>query len=144
MCGTPLEVLISILYWPLRLYDKSLVIPDWAQLPLPADISFHAVPSILLSLDLLLLSPPWTISTGGAMVLSTILAFSYWFWIDQCFKHNGFYPYPIFEMVGTVGRVGLFTLSAVVMTGSTVILKRIYSIVNGQEEEARNKGTIQE
>jgi len=148
MCGTPLEVLISVLYWTLRTYDKSLVIPDWAQLPLPADISFHAIPSVVLTLDLLLLSPPWTISTGRAMMLSTVLAFSYWFWIEQCFKHNAFYPYPIFELVGTGGRVGLFTLSALVMTGSTVVLKWIYSTTNGSVEQkkgnALDEGSVQE
>ena len=148
MCGTPLEVLISVLYWTLRMYDKSLVLPDWMELPLPADLSFHAIPSIVLSLDFLLLSPPWTISTAIAMALSTTLAFSYWFWIDNCFKHNGFYPYPIFELVGTMGRIGLFTLSAVVMTVSTVILKSLYSGVNGQGEEdhskTQDKGTIQD
>ena len=148
MCGTPLEVLISVLYWTLRIYDKSLVIPDWAQLPLPADISFHAVPSVVLTLDLLLLSPPWTISIGRAMALSTVFAFGYWFWIEQCFKHNNFYPYPIFDIVGTTGRVGLFTLSAVVMTGSTVVLKSIYAMVNGsdkgREAKALDEGTLSE
>ena len=38
-------------------------------------------------------------------------------------------------MVGTKGRVGLFTLSALVMTGSTVALKALYEAVNGKEEE---------
>lgn len=148
MCTTPLEVLISVLYWSIRTYDKSLVIPDWAQLPLPADISFHAIPSIVLTLDLLLLSPPWTISAPQAMGLSTALAFSYWFWVEQCFKHNGFYPYPIFDMVGFGGRIGLFISSAAIMTGSTVLLKQVYALVNGGKRgrsgRAMDEGTIQE
>ena len=131
MCTTPLEVLISVLYWTLRTYDKNLVIPEWAQLPLPADVSFHAVPSIVLTLDLLLLSPPWTISAPQAMGLSTVLAFSYWFWVEECHRHNGFYPYPIFEEVGFGGRIVLHVVSALVMTGSTVVLKRLYRVVNG-------------
>lgn len=81
-------------------------------------------------------------------MLSTVLAFSYWVWIEQCFKHNGFYPYPIFELVGTGGRVGLFTLSALVMTGSTVVLKWIYSTTNGSVEQkkgnALDEGSVQE
>lgn len=36
-------------------------------------------------------------------------------------------------MVGTKGRVGLFTMSALVMTGSTVMLKALYEKVNGKE-----------
>lgn len=140
MCATPLEVLISVLYWTLRTYDKSLVIPDWAQLPLQADVSFHAIPSIVLTLDLLLLSPPWEISASRAMGLSTVLAFSYWFWVEQCFAHNGFYPYPIFDMVGFAGRIGLFTTSAAIMTGSTMVLERIYAMVNGTTQENKGKG----
>jgi len=131
MCTAPLEVLISVLYWSLRTIDKKLVIPEWAMLPLRADLGFHAVPSILLVADLLLLSPPWTISATRAMGLSATLAFAYWFWIEHCFSHNGFYPYPIFEMVDTKGRIGLFTTSALVMTGSTVALKWLYAKVNG-------------
>lgn len=38
-------------------------------------------------------------------------------------------------MVGTKGRVGLFTVSALVMTGSTVMLKALYNTVNGTGEE---------
>ncbi|CAD6585162.1 MAG: hypothetical protein ASARMPREDX12_001923 [Alectoria sarmentosa] len=136
ICTTPLQVLISILYWTLRTVDKSLVIPDWAQLPLLADLSFHAFPSILLTADLLLFSPPWTVSATQAFALSSAIAFLYWPWVETCAQHNGYYPYPIFDLVGTKGRVGLFTMSALVMTGSTVMLKALYEKVNGKEESS--------
>ena len=134
MCSAPLEVLVAMLYWTLRLFDKSLVIPDWVQLPLTADLSFHAIPQILLLVDFLLLSPPWTISTTNAMGLSSMLAITYWPWVQQCFNHNGFWPYPIFGMFGLYGRIGLFVLSAVIMTMNTVILKRLYQMVNGSRD----------
>lgn len=35
------------------------------------------MPAIMLTLDLLLLSPPWTIKFQGALTLSTFLAFAY-------------------------------------------------------------------
>jgi hypothetical protein len=41
------------------------------------------------------------------------------------------YPYPIFEQLSTTGRIGLFSLSAIVMALSTVTLKRLYGHVNG-------------
>ena len=53
------------------------------------DVGFHAVPSILLVVDLLFLSPPWTITVLPAMGISTALAFGYWVWVEQCFRHNG-------------------------------------------------------
>ena len=54
----PLEILVTCLYWSLRIIDKDLVIPDWAQLPLVPDLSFHILPTLCLLFDALLLSPP--------------------------------------------------------------------------------------
>ena len=70
------------------------------------------------------------------MGLSSLLALVYWPWVQQCFKHNGFWPYPIFGMVGLYGRIGLFILSAVTMTANTVVLKQIYGMVNGAPEQS--------
>lgn len=41
------------------------------------------------------------------------------------------YPYPIFEQLPTPGRMGLFSLSAVVMALSTATLKWLYGRING-------------
>ncbi|KAJ5931939.1 hypothetical protein N7516_006428 [Penicillium verrucosum] len=131
ICSAPLEVVISVLYWGLRLIDERLVAPEDLVIPLHANISFHAAPSVVMLVDLLLLSPPWTITALPALGLSSIIAFGYWFWIEQCFSQNGWYPYPIFEVLSTSGRIGLFTLSALIMTLSTVTLKWLHGRVNG-------------
>lgn len=88
VCSTPLEVLISILYWGISLIDKRLLFPEELQLPFLPDFGFHAMPAIMLTLDLLLFSPPWTIQFQGAVALSTTLAFAYWAWIEYCFVYN--------------------------------------------------------
>lgn len=44
------------------------------------------------------------------------------------------YPYPIFDVLNTVQRVGLFTFSAALMTASTSLLKWVYGRVNGYEK----------
>jgi len=131
MCSAPMEVLISTLYWGLRAIDPTLVVPAELELPLTSDLGFHAAPSILLLIDLLFLSPPWTISVVPAVALSGVIAFAYWFWIEMCYQHNGFYPYPLFDLLDTSQRIGLFAGSAVVMAGSTVVLKWLYGRVNG-------------
>ena len=56
--AAPLEILVSCLYWSLRIIDKDLVVPEWAQLPLIPDLSFHMLPTLCLVIDALLLSPP--------------------------------------------------------------------------------------
>ncbi|KAJ5644466.1 hypothetical protein N7507_010477 [Penicillium longicatenatum] len=131
VCSAPLEVLVSVLYWGLRVIDERLVVPDWAVIPLHADLSFHAIPSIVMLVDLLVLSPPWTITALPSLGLSGTIAFGYWFWVEQCFLYNGWYPYPIFEQLSTMGRVGLFSLSAVVMALSTISIQWLYGRVNG-------------
>jgi len=134
VCSAPLEVLISILYFGLCAIDKGLVVPPEMELPLHADISFHGMPAIMLTLDLMLLSPPWAIRTYGAMSISMVVAFLYWGWVEYCFSKNGWYPYPIFEILTTWQRVMLFTFSAVLMTASTSLLKWVYGQINGIEE----------
>lgn len=107
VASAPMEVLISILYWGLQLIDPKLVMPDWAPpLELHADLSFHAVPSIALVIDLLFFSPPYAVPFLPAFGLSSCIAFGYWFWIEHCYQMNGFYPYPIFELLDTTQRVG--------------------------------------
>lgn len=88
------------------------MLPEWAVIPLHAgtltrlmaahagnggehtltpatDLGFHAIPSIVMLVDLLLLSPPWTISALPSLGLSGTIAFGYWFWVEQCFSYNG-------------------------------------------------------
>lgn len=137
MCSTPLEVLVTILYGSLRLVDRDLVMPTWAQLPLHADFGFHAVPSLALTFDMLFLSPRWTITMPQAFGLSLTIGCGYWYWIERCFEHNGFYPYPIFELAGFGGRIALFTISAFIMMGATVALQALYGLVNGGADTAK-------
>jgi hypothetical protein len=89
LCSAPLEVLISILYWGISAIDKTLVVPPEIHIAPVADIGFHAMPSILLTIDLLFLSPPWTIKPLAAMGLSSSIAVGYWAWVEVCYKHNG-------------------------------------------------------
>jgi FAR-17a/AIG1-like protein len=91
VCATPLEVLVSILYWSLRAVDERLVVPPEHELPFIPDFGFHAIPAIMLTLDLMLLSPPWSIKPYSAMTLSSVLAFLYWGWIEYCFSFNGWW-----------------------------------------------------
>ncbi len=135
--ATPLEVLISTLYGGLASVDKELVVPKEFQLGLLPDISFHAIPAIVLTIDYLLFSPPWTISFRQELTFSTALAFAYWFWVEQCYRHNGWYPYPIFAALTTPWRILLFTFSGALMAGSTEALKLVYKRLNGGVQDSR-------
>lgn len=112
--------------------DKKLVMPDWAPpIPFTFDAGMHLAPAALLAIDFLFFSPPYTIAAAPALILTTSLAFAYWFWIEQCFSVNGFYPYPIFEMLDTKQRIGLFAASGFICTLSLWALQWTYVKVNG-------------
>lgn len=87
--ATPLEVVISLLYWGIRFVDPQLLFQEDMVLPLGTDMGFHLAPAVFLTLDLVLFSPPWTIPAYGVMLLSTGLAFGYWYWVELCFSVNG-------------------------------------------------------
>jgi hypothetical protein len=156
VCATPLEVLVSILYWSLRAADKRLVVPPGHELPFIPDFSLHAMPAIMLTLDLMLLSPPWSIKAYIAMTLSAVLAFLYWAWIEYCFSLNGWwdmliaqysvvtmidplcrYPYPVLALLSIWQKLFLCIISAALMTGSIMVLKWVYGRVNGLKELRR-------
>ncbi|KAF1945391.1 hypothetical protein EJ02DRAFT_451677 [Clathrospora elynae] len=140
LVAAPIEITISLLYWGLRFIDDALVVPpDLPMPPLIYDLGFHLVPAVVLSLDATLLSPPWPSTPTNPQApmimlgLSTTVAFLYWWWIEICYTYNGYYPYPIFEMLTTVQRVGLFALSGVMMWVVGGVLRMLYAWVNGYE-----------
>lgn len=49
----------------------------------------------------------------------------------------GSYPYPLMEQLDTAGRVTLFGGAALLMTGSTILLKWLYGRVNGLQGAER-------
>jgi hypothetical protein len=71
-----------------------------------------------------------------------VIAFGYWFWIEHLFKYNQFYPYPIFDVLSTGGRVGLFAASAGLMALATGGLVWVSGGVNGREVRRARSGNI--
>lgn len=137
LLSLPLSLLISLLYWSLRLIDPTLVVPPDFELPLSADVGFHATPTILLLVDLLFFSPPWTIAVLPALGLSSVIAVGYWIWVEHCYSVNGFYPYPLMELLGFKERVALFGGSAVLMAAVSGLIGWVYRVVNGVEMKRR-------
>ncbi|KAL6915153.1 hypothetical protein FSST1_012913 [Fusarium sambucinum] len=129
--ATPLEVLIAVLYWSIRMHDPSLLMPEDLIIdPLP-DLGFHLVPAVLLVLDFVLWSPRATITTRSMMSLSTVLAVVYWCWIELCFYNNGWYPYPMMDQLSAIQRVVIFVASAGLLTASSSALQCVHGKVHG-------------
>lgn len=140
LVAAPIEITISVLYWSLKAIDgKLLVSPDIPLPPVLYDVAFHLVPAVVLTIDSLLLSPPWPTTPMNesapmiTLAISTMTAFSYWTWIEVCYSQNGFYPYPIFALLTTNQRIGLFVVSGVIMWVVGGVLRIAYAKVNGYE-----------
>ncbi|KAF3912065.1 hypothetical protein ABW21_db0202360 [Orbilia brochopaga] len=133
VCGAPMEVLIAILYWGISSIDRTLVVPPEIHIDAVTDVAFHLAPPVLMFLDLMLLSPPWTIKALPAFALSGSIAVGYWAWVNYCYSYNGYYPYPLFELLDTRTRAMLFAGSAATMALMTLALKSVYGALNGFE-----------
>ncbi|KAI9494817.1 FAR-17a/AIG1-like protein [Zychaea mexicana] len=107
--ATPMEGLITILYWPMVLYSKELLqhqeVPFF--LPLPLDMSLHLWPAVLLWIDFLAFDVEFVRSKTHIVV---IYAFTVWYlgWSSYCFARNGFWVYPFLSEFSTIGRATFF------------------------------------
>ncbi|RKF73591.1 UPF0641 membrane protein [Golovinomyces cichoracearum] len=89
LCSTPLENVVSKVYWTLSIIDPNLLVSPGTYISLSADIGLHAMPAILLTLDFFLFSPPWTIGISQAAAISSAVGASYWIFLEHCFSQNG-------------------------------------------------------
>ncbi|KAJ3496475.1 hypothetical protein NLG97_g2630 [Lecanicillium saksenae] len=137
--ATPMNVVVTTLYFGITAIDPELVVPPEFKIPLAVDIGFHFVPGLVLAFDHLVLSPPWTISTPAVMGLSTAIAFSYWYWVELCYSKNGWYVYPIFALLDTTQRIMLFTFAGVLVTVASSSLKAVHAKLNGPTLAATKK-----
>ncbi|OKL61719.1 hypothetical protein UA08_02441 [Talaromyces atroroseus] len=110
-------------------------------IPFHVDLGFHLIPSIVMLFDILLLSPPWTISALPAMGLSSCIAFGYWFWIEKCYAINGWYPYPLFELLDTKGRIGLFFDSSITNWAGKAVTTSSLSLENHNSSSTTQHST---
>ncbi|KAF8428124.1 FAR-17a/AIG1-like protein [Tirmania nivea] len=139
LVATPLEVVIAILYWGIGMIAPHAVSPPHLTRPIFEDLGFHLFPALLLMVDLLLLSPPWTLTVIEAAGVGSFIAGGYWLWTEECYRRNGWYPYPLFEMLNTQQRALVFTASAVTFAISSLCLKRLHDLFNGQAKAELKK-----
>jgi hypothetical protein len=87
VCATPLEVLIGIGYWGIYAIDKTKVTPPGHGIALLPNLGLHAVPAVMLTLDMLT-GPAWPIKTSTVVFLDTAFFLLYWAWLEYCFSYN--------------------------------------------------------
>ncbi|CAG8578696.1 7707_t:CDS:2, partial [Acaulospora morrowiae] len=91
---TPLEGLISIMYWGLIAYDEKLLLaPGKSRLPILVDVGFHLIPTICLWIDFLFFTKEFRKSHSHIFYI-LCFAFSYSVWIQI-----GFYVYGMWVSI---------------------------------------------
>jgi len=129
-----IEALITMLYWSIHFYDRTLLVdPTIApQLPLLADMGFHFFPTLLLLADTLFFSPPWEAHALSALMYFSVFAGGYWMWVEHCFSYNNFYPYPLLGILNRQQRATLFSFATVLCWTSFLVVRGLYRKVNGE------------
>ncbi|KAK7204624.1 FAR-17a/AIG1-like protein [Myxozyma melibiosi] len=135
LIAAPVEVLISVLYGSIFLYDKKLLVPDNIDAVLPplVDFGLHGAPSILLLVDYFVFTSNWIIHPAATFVLYSSLGVGYWFWTQKTYAMNGFYPYPLLEIVTTPQRIGIFAVSIIILFSIYLTLRKIHMAIHGKK-----------
>ncbi|KAI8984680.1 FAR-17a/AIG1-like protein-domain-containing protein [Mycotypha africana] len=109
--ATPIEGLVSVLYWPLVLYDKSLLIPEDTvfDLPLKLDVCLHLFPTVVCWIDFMVFNTSYKRSPLHILAIYAFTMF-YYVWLNICFEHNGFWPYPMLGLFKSDFQRGAFFL----------------------------------
>ncbi|KAI8391632.1 FAR-17a/AIG1-like protein-domain-containing protein [Radiomyces spectabilis] len=115
--ATPVEGLITVLYWPMVLYNRDLLAsPDVAFiLPLRLDLSLHFWPAVFLWVDFLAFNVEFK-RTWRHIVVIYSFAILYYFWTSYCYSRNQFWVYPFLAEFSDTGRMLFFIACATLCT----------------------------
>ncbi|KAK9473319.1 FAR-17a/AIG1-like protein [Dipodascopsis tothii] len=132
----PLELLVSVVYWSVMLYDRNLMIPPGLDpsrmLSLWTDLSIHLVPTLFLVSDFLLYSPRPTTKPLIHLGVCIALAQVYWTILHRVHAITNSYPYPFLELASQMLRVVIFCAGAGMVSAFYLALRRAYVVLHGR------------
>lgn len=115
--SAPLEVVVALLYWPLKYFNNDLVKDKRFGLVInPAlDRQCHLYPAIFEFLSATFLAQRrWRTPAFVAVFVFLTTSGAYWAWFEYTFKKNAFYPYPLLSLLTTGQKAGLVLVATVV------------------------------
>lgn len=125
-----LETIVTVVYWPLRLFFLHLLVKDPSQftLPLAADLLIHLMPVSSLLVDYLLFMPRWTIGVPFAFSFCAVLTTAYWFWLKLVidFANGGQYPYVFLNVESEQTRVVIFGMVGMTAFVQFLVMRQVY------------------
>ncbi|KAI8640626.1 FAR-17a/AIG1-like protein [Parasitella parasitica] len=128
--ATPLEGLITVLYWSLTLVDPHLIIPgDVPDTSLLVDCAFHLFPALFLWIDFLAFEIDFKRSNAHVRVIYGFAVF-YFLWAWFCYQLNGFWVYPFLDQLSMSMRAAVFATSGVLCWAII-----IWSLMHGNQDD---------
>ena len=101
---TPIEVIVTMLYWPLKIYKNGLVKDNRFGLVIDPELDrmCHLYPAIFEFItSTALCTRKWPRGNIIPFLVFSAVSGGYWLWFETTFKHNGFYPYPLLAILDT-------------------------------------------
>ncbi|KAG0182073.1 hypothetical protein DFQ28_007996 [Apophysomyces sp. BC1034] len=131
--AVPVEALVSVLYWPMVLTAREMLVPKDSpfDLPLSLDLALHLWPTLFIWFDFLVYNTTFKRSSTHVTALY-IFAMLYYVWTAYCFHRNGFWPYPFLGEFSHAGRAVLYmacgTLAVIMYNGGALIHSKIHKV----------------
>ncbi|KAJ3913507.1 FAR-17a/AIG1-like protein [Lentinula edodes] len=140
----PLSITISSIYWPLLLLATQLILQNGSsepsssphapqpllRIPLPMDLSLHAVPALTLLADFLLFEKKYTrkeIRYGGTGISVVYTVFYAW-WVERCAGFNGGrFPYPFLTDNPFEIRLAIYVGAGMLAFSSFWLINRVHA-----------------
>lgn len=134
-----LESVVTLTYWPLRIFLIKLLVKDPTRkmVPIFVDMCLHLFPVLALSVDYFFFMPRWTITSENAFASCFILTLLYWFYLKQVidFENGGEYPYMFLNTDTEAQRILIFGMIGLVGFAMFLFSKKVYDIIVHPEIE---------
>ncbi|KAL1934824.1 hypothetical protein VTP01DRAFT_7006 [Rhizomucor pusillus] len=135
--ATPLEGLVSVMYWAMVFIDPELLIPkDMPPIPNIVDFALHLYPAMFLWSDFLIFNADFKRSPRHvALIYACAALYLAWSW--YCQTKNGYWPYPFLDQLDTVPRVLFYlfcgTLCWIIYEAGAFVHSCIHAQVKSRE-----------
>ncbi|KAL1928177.1 hypothetical protein VTP01DRAFT_3093 [Rhizomucor pusillus] len=143
--ATPLEGLITLLYWPMIFYSRDMLAHQETpfMLPLVPDMSLHFWPAVVLWADFLIFDIEFQRSKQHVAIIY-IFSLVYFFWTWYCFSRNGFWPYPFLAQLSHYARAMLFMFCGNVCIGVYEFGAFVHKKIHGRKFSVTEKSAKKE
>lgn len=122
---TPIEVVVTVLYWPLKIYKNNLVKDRRFGIKIDPELDrkCHLYPALYEFLSSTVFSTRrWVRGNLLPFLVFSTVAGGYWTWVEYTFTINGFYPYPLLAVLSMPQK-------GVLVAASTIVAFVVYKIV---------------